>query len=220
MPRVREEGGPDWGRLYELAEPQAGYFTTAQALGSGYSSPLLHYYVRQGRLERVSRGIYRITHFPASEREDLVVVWLWSEQQGVFSHETALALHELSDALPQVRHLTLPASWQRRRLRVPSGTELVYADLAVADWSWVGPIPVTTPLRTVGDCARAQVDPQLVEQAIAEVLERGLCSRAALRKVLAEGKHHELLRLIRTPGSSLDDSGRRRRRTPTRSTRR
>ena len=27
-------------------------------------------------------------------------VWLWSEQAGVFSHQTALALHDLSDILP------------------------------------------------------------------------------------------------------------------------
>ena len=32
---------------------------------------------------------------------------------GVFSHDTALALHELSDALPARAHLTLPASWRR-----------------------------------------------------------------------------------------------------------
>lgn len=196
MPRMREEGSPDWSRLYELAEPQAGYVTIAQTLEAGYSRPLLHYYVQKGRLERVSRGVYRVAHFPPSEHEDLVVVWLWSEQQGVFSHETALALHQLSDALPHVKHLTVPDSWQRRRLRVPNATELAYADLVAADWGWVGPVPVTTPLRTVVDCASAHVDPQLVEQAVGDGLERGLFSREALRKALADAKHDDLLRLL------------------------
>lgn len=208
MPRLREEGGPDWDRLYELAEPQAGYVTIAQALEAGYSHPLVHYYVRKGRLERVSRGIYRVAHFPASEHEDLVVVWLWSEQQGVFSHETALALHELSDALPHVKNLTVPTSWQARRLRVPKGTELTYADLVASDWSWVGPVPVTTPLRTVVDCASTQVDPKLVEQAITESLERGLFSREALRRALADGEHYELLRLLRPRASRPQRAGR------------
>jgi hypothetical protein len=36
-------------------------------------------------------------HFPAGEHEEPVVVWLWSERQGVFSHQTALGLHGLSE---------------------------------------------------------------------------------------------------------------------------
>ncbi len=82
---------------------------------------------------RVRRGIYRLVHFPASEHEDLVVLWLWAEQAGVFSHETALALHDLSDALPGKVHLTVPASWRRRRLRVPAGLVLHFADVGDVD---------------------------------------------------------------------------------------
>ncbi len=42
------------------------------------------------------RGVYRLVHFPVGDHEDLTAVWLWSEREGVFSHETALALHDLS----------------------------------------------------------------------------------------------------------------------------
>jgi len=45
--------------------------------------------------------------------------WLWSEQAGVISHQTALSLHGLSDVLPAQAHLTLPAAWSKRRFRVP-----------------------------------------------------------------------------------------------------
>jgi len=48
----------------------------------------------------VRRGVYRLEHFPAGEHEDLVALWLWTDRAGVFSHETALALHGLSDTLP------------------------------------------------------------------------------------------------------------------------
>jgi hypothetical protein len=37
-----------------------------------------------------------------------VVAWLWSDKQGVFSHQTALALHGLSDTLSAKAHLSLP----------------------------------------------------------------------------------------------------------------
>src|SRR5690349_15577310 len=131
MPRKRSDGQvPDWNSLYEVAAPQAGYFQLAQARAAGYSPPLLEYYVREGRVERVGRGIFRLAHFPPSDHEDLVIAWLWSDRLGVFSHETALLLHELSDALPARQHMTVPSAWARRRLRVPKNLILHFADLA------------------------------------------------------------------------------------------
>ncbi|WP_228565192.1 hypothetical protein [Myxococcus sp. AB036A] len=59
----------------------------------------------------------------------MVAVWLWSEQQGVFSHQTALALHNLSDVLPHRVHLTLPANWKQRRFRGPADTVFHHADV-------------------------------------------------------------------------------------------
>lgn len=53
------------------------------------------------------RAVYRVVGSPASENADLIVLWLWGEQAGVCSHETALALHDLSDALPGEVHLTV-----------------------------------------------------------------------------------------------------------------
>ncbi len=82
---------PSWDRLYENAAAQAGYFTTQQAAEAGYAPPLVHRYLASGKITRIRRGVYRMVHFPAGEDEDLVVFWLWSDREGVFSHETALA---------------------------------------------------------------------------------------------------------------------------------
>src|SRR6185295_13783337 len=106
---------PDWNHLFETAGAQDGYFTTRQAADAGYSSQLLLKHIRAGRVARTRRGIYRLIHFPAGEHEELVIAWLWSEQAGVISHQTALALHGLSDVLSVHIHLTLPSAWRRRR---------------------------------------------------------------------------------------------------------
>lgn len=164
---------PDWNSLFEIAQSQAGYFTTRQAAGAGYSPQLLSY-LGDKKAARVRRGIYRLVHFPASDHEDLVVLWLWSEQQGVFSHETALALHDLSDVLPSKVDLSVPATWQRRRLRVPTGVVLHFADVGYADRASFGAVLVTAPLRTLRDCIEADVDPNLVHQAILQARRRGL----------------------------------------------
>jgi predicted transcriptional regulator of viral defense system len=166
---------PEWDALFDVAQAQSGYFTTKQAAQAGYSPQLLAYY-RDNKVERVRRGIYRLVHFPASDHEDLVVFWLWSEQEGVFSHETALALHDLSDILPSRVHLTLPARWRCRRLRVPKGLVLHFADISDGDRSSFDAVPVTRPRRTLMDCIEEYVEPRLVEQAIRQARQRGLIS--------------------------------------------
>ena len=115
-----------------------------------------------------------MVHFPAGENEHLAVQWLWSGSTGVFSHETALALHELSDVLPAMAHMTVPGSWEQRRLNVPAGLVLHFGDVPKRDRVWHGSIPVTTPARTLRDCAAVHVSPELVERALDDGLLRGL----------------------------------------------
>jgi hypothetical protein len=88
--------------------------------------------------------MYRLVHFPATEHEELVTAWLWSEQAGVVSHHTALALHGLSDVLPAHIHLTLPAAWRRLRFRVPAGVVLHHADVGSEERTWFGADPAPT----------------------------------------------------------------------------
>jgi predicted transcriptional regulator of viral defense system len=174
---------PDWGRLYETAAAQHGLFTTKQAADAGYSAQLLVHHVRAGKVAHLQRGIYRLVHFPAGEHDELLAAWLWSEQAGVISHQTALALHGLSDVLPAHLHLTLPDAWQRRRFRVPRGIVLHHADIPAADRSWVSAVPVTNPRRTLNDCARDGISPELLQQAAQQALRRGLVVKSELADV-------------------------------------
>jgi predicted transcriptional regulator of viral defense system len=181
---------PDWDRLYETALAQEGHFTTQQALDAGYSSQLLMKYLNSGKIIRVRRTVYRLKHFPPGQQEDLVALWLWSNRAGVFSHETALMLHELSDVLPARAHLTVPAKWRRRRIQVPDGVVLHYADVPKRDRAWVGAVPVTSPARTLVDCAADYVSPDFLSSAISQALARGMVSgpqaTAVERAVAAE----------------------------------
>ena len=174
---------PDWNRLFETAVGQEGLFTTKQAAEAGYSAQLLVHYVHIGRAVRVRHGIYRLVHFPAGEHEELVVVWLWSGLAGVVSHQTALALHGLSDALPAHIHLTLPSAWRRRRFRVPADVVLHHADVPPEDRAWFGAVPTTNPRRSLNDCARDGFSPELLRQAARQALRRGLVTPGELGDV-------------------------------------
>src|SRR5688500_12729535 len=174
---------PDWDQLFETAAAQEGYFATRQAAEAGYSTQLLLKHIRAGRVARTRRGIYRLVHFPAGEHEELVTAWLWSERVGVISHQTALALHGLSDALPAHVHLTLPSAWRRRRFRVPADVVLHHGDVPPEDRTWFGAVPTTNPRRALNDCAREGLSPELLRQAAQQALRRGLVVKAELGDV-------------------------------------
>ena len=156
-----------WDALYETAASQDGLFTTAQAAEAGYSSQALQRHVSgSGKIHRVLRGVYRLTHYPPGDHEQLIAFWLWSNRVGVFSHETALQLHGLSDALPSVATLTVPEAWRQRRLRVPEGLRLNQRDLVATEKTWIGAVAVTTRFRTLVDCINDHVAPELIDQAL------------------------------------------------------
>lgn len=158
--------------LYGLSEPQHGYFTTQQAGAIGITTPYLHHYLRAGHIIRAARGVYRLSRFPPGDQEDLICIWLATGREGVFSHETALALHQLSDILPARLHVNLPPAWRRRKL--PTTLERHYTELAPSEVWWVGAVPVTSPRRTLEDCAAAHVSPEHLQQALHQARTRGL----------------------------------------------
>ena len=182
------EPAPSWDRLFEFAVGQEGHFTTMQAAAAGYSSQLLLKYVKNGRITRVRRGVYRIVHFPAGEHEDLVTIWLWSEKVGVFSHESALMLHNLSDALPRKVNLTLPVDWTKRRLRVPKGVVVHHGDVSRKDRVEIGAVPVTDVRRTLLDCVDAHVSPELIEAAVRQARSRALIDKDDLKAIRARSR--------------------------------
>jgi predicted transcriptional regulator of viral defense system len=181
--RADDATGPTWQALYDIAAAQEGLFTTQQAAVAGYSLPLLAHHQKTGRVARIRRGIYRLVHFPSGEQEELVTAWLWTDSQGVLSHQTALALHGLSDVLSAQIHLTLPLSWRRRRLRVPRGFVLHHTDVPPSERTWAGAVPVTSVGRTLNDCAIAGLSPDLLRQGAKQALARGLVTRAEMRAV-------------------------------------
>ncbi len=161
---------PDHDQLYTLAEGQAGYFSAAQAKETGFGHALLSYHAQTGRLERVWSGVYRLKRFPASPHEDLFIAWLRVGPRSVISHDSALALYDLSDLLPHEIHLTVPRTLSRRH----QGLRLHTNRLEPDDVTHYRGLPVTTVARTIADAASSGLSEELVRQAIDEALDRGM----------------------------------------------
>ncbi len=184
---------PDHDALYHLAEQQAGYFTARQAAKAGFSWERLTDYSKNGRFQRVAHGIYRLAQFPSSRFEDLFVAWLMCGPKSAISHESALALYDLSDVLPGEVHVTVPRTASRRR----KGIRLHTNRLRPAEVVKREGLTVTSVPRTIADVARAGLSEDHVARAIRDALERGLTTQQALRAE-ARRRHGRAARLIKS----------------------
>lgn len=179
--------------LFELAEGQQGYFTAKQAADSGYKLGSQAHHVKSGNWARVERGIYRLARFPQSAEEQLVIYALWSrnragEAQGVYSHQTALSIHELSEVNPAKLHMTVPAAF-RRRARAPKILVLHHACLGEKDVEQRQGFAVTRPLRAIADLVGAEsVSRDIIEQALTEARQRGLITVREISELNRDGQ--------------------------------
>jgi len=165
--------------LFAVAEEQQGYFTARQATEVGYLLGSQAHHVKVGNWMRVARGVYRLARFPQSDEEQLVIFSLWSRNragvpEGVYSHQTALSIHELSDVNPAKLHMTVPPAF-RRSAKIPAILVIHHAALDGKDVEQRQGFCVTRPLRTIVDLAATElVSRDMIAQALAEGRNRGL----------------------------------------------
>jgi predicted transcriptional regulator of viral defense system len=183
---------PDHDHLFAIAESQDGYFTMAQALEAGFGRSTHSYHVKVGNWLREHRGIYRLRQYPHTENGQLVLWSLWSrdllgEPQGVYSHTTALALRDLSDANPSKLHMTVPPSF-RRNSETPAVLVLHKSRLESHEVIRERGYALTTVMRAILDSAASGgADISMLEQALAEALRRGLITRTEIKQAKARG---------------------------------
>jgi predicted transcriptional regulator of viral defense system len=176
----------DHDSLYRIAESQAGHFTAGQALATGMDrSTLLHHARPGGRYERVRRGLYRLRHFPSSPLEHVVAAWLDLPPTAVVSHESALELYELSDVIPNAVHITLPRAKRGQRPRSGVQFHMLTDPPRPDETRRVAGILVTSPERTIVDSLEAGTQPEQIERAIQQALDRGLTTPRRVRAAAA-----------------------------------
>ena len=179
--------------LFEIAEGQQGYFTAKQAADAGYQLGSQAHHVKSGNWVRVERGIYRLARFPRSPEEQLVIYSRWSrnragEPEGVYSHQTALSIHELSDVNPAKLHMTVPSAF-RRSAKVPKILVLHRANLDAKDVEQRQGFAVTRPLRAIADLAEAEsVSRGIIKQALTEGRQRGLITVREMSELRRSGQ--------------------------------
>ena len=90
-------------QLDQLLETQDGMLRTAQVVSAGISKPVFYDYVHSRELERVAHGIY----LSKDAWVDAMYLLHLRVEQAVFSHETALFFHDLTDREPSKYSITV-----------------------------------------------------------------------------------------------------------------
>ena len=97
----------------DMMERNNGYLTTADVVAAGYSKTYLAEYIRQRNMERVAQGVYMSSGVWLDE---MYIIHL-RNKNAVFSHESALYMHNLIDSEPTAVMLTVPKGYNAKHLK-------------------------------------------------------------------------------------------------------
>ena len=142
-------------------------------------------FTRRRRYERVRRRLYGLRGFPSAEHDEMRERWMdVGTEKALLSHESALALLELSDNIPDAVHLLVPR--RHRGLRRPPGVVIhTRPDDETVSTVWRDGLPLTAPARTLVDVVVDELQPEQAAMAIRQVLDRGLLTTRELKQEAA-----------------------------------
>jgi very-short-patch-repair endonuclease len=164
-------------QLANFSRDQYGLFQRTQAHEIDVSDRMLRARVRRGTLDRLSLDVFRIAGTPDSWHQRLLAAAWNGGPDCCVSHRAAARLHAYdgfrSDIVEVLHH-------QRRDHRVAPGVTVHVTSLLDAiDRTMCGPIPVTTPIRTLIDLGSV-VPIERLEEALDSAERDGTVDRIAL----------------------------------------
>lgn len=100
-------------KLEKLIEKQNGYITTQDAMHEGIHREYLTMFVEEEKLIRAASGVYQSPY----AWEDKLYMYQQKKKRMIYSHETALYLHGLSDRDPAQYTVTLPTGYNTSQIK-------------------------------------------------------------------------------------------------------
>jgi Transcriptional regulator, AbiEi antitoxin len=171
-----------------VAARQYGNVTYRQLLDAGLSRTAVLVRVREGRLFPVHRAVYAVGHPPRLPLERAMAAVLACGPDAALSHLAALALWGFAKTWPDTFDVTLTTGDRRAKgIATHQPCNLLPRDTTVQ----LG-IPVTSPARTVLDCAPLVKDRRVIPDA----LHTPFLTQRALADVRARFPNHRGARLL------------------------
>ena len=145
-------------QLDHLLKTQDGMLRTEQAVSAGISKPVFYNYVRSRDLERVAHGMY----LSKDTWVDAMYLLHLRFSQVVFSHDTALFFHDLTDREPSPYAITVRRGYSTTRLKAEGLSvytikpELYEVGLTTGQTPFGHTVPIYDMERTICDLLRSR----------------------------------------------------------------
>lgn len=143
-------------QIKKLIIDNNGMIRTSQVTEAGISKPVFYQYVRDNGLEQISHGVYATRD---AWTDAMYLVHLRCEQ-AVFSHETALFLHDLTDREPIEYEITVKTGYNPSKLKSDGikvytvKKELHGEGIVIMQTAFGHSVPVYNMERTICDIIR------------------------------------------------------------------
>jgi predicted transcriptional regulator of viral defense system len=163
-------------QIRQILKDQHGTLLTSDLAMFNIPRTYLSILEQNGEIVRVSRGVYRA----AAAIEDEMFSFQAIYKSSIYSHETALYLHDLSDRTPLAYSVTVPIGYHSTSL-IKSKHKIFYLNRTLFGLGIISmksphgnPIRATGLERTICDILRSrnQVDIQLVYEALKRYVNR------------------------------------------------
>ena len=145
-------------QMDEMLTMQDGMLRTSQVIAAGISKPMFYDYVRSRDLERAAHGIY----ISKDSWVDAMYLLHLRFEQAVFSHETALFFHDLTDREPMEYTVTVKTGRNPTKMKAEGiqvftiKSELHGVGITTAQTPFGHTVPVYDMERTVCDLLRSR----------------------------------------------------------------
>ena len=157
-------------QLDHLLESQNGLLRTEQAMSAGITKPVFYNYVHSKELESVAHGIY----LSKDAWVDSMYLLHLRFSHAVFSHETALFFHDLTDREPLQYTVTVKTGYNPTNLKEEGvqvftiKVELHEVGLTTLQTPFGHDVPVYDMERTICDLlrSRSRIEKQAIRDAL------------------------------------------------------
>lgn len=145
-------------QMDQMLTMQDGMLWTSQVIATGISKPMFYDYVRSRDLERAAHGIY----ISKDSWVDAMYLLHLRFEQAVFSHETALFFHDLTDREPMEYTVTVKTGCNPTKMKAEGiqvftiKSELHGVGITTAQTPFGHTVPVYDMERTVCDLLRSR----------------------------------------------------------------
>ena len=185
-------------QLDRLLTEHDGMLQTAQVIASGIVKPIFYEYVKEKNLQQVAHGIY------VSEDAWVDAMFLLHLRcnQAVFSHESALFFHDLTDRDPSKYSVTVRRGYSPTRLKAEGLSvytmkpELFDVGLSSGQTPFGHTVPVYDMERTICDLlrSRSRIEIQTFQGALKAYARRKDKNLRALMQYAGMFKVEKILR--------------------------